>query len=51
MANSESRPLGQQALRAFGIFHVITALPAMVILGFYAWEELMWPYAGFYHFL
>jgi hypothetical protein len=48
----ESRPLGQQALRGFGIFQAIVSIPTMVILGFVAWREMIVPYEeNYYYFL
>ena len=51
MASTETRPLGQQTLRGFGIFQVIAALPTMVILGVCAVELLIYPWGRFYYFL
>ena len=52
MASVESRPLGQQALRGFGIFQAIVSVPTMVILGFFAWREMIFPYEeNYYSFL
>jgi hypothetical protein len=52
MASVDSRPLGQQTLRGFGIFQAIVSIPTMVILGFFAWEQMIFPYQeDFYYFL
>jgi hypothetical protein len=52
MAGIESRSLGQQTLRGFGIFQAIVSIPTMVILGFFAWEQMIVPYEeDFYYFL
>jgi hypothetical protein len=51
MASTETRPLGQQTLRGFGVFQVIVALPTLVFLGFCAVERLIHPWGLFYYFL
>jgi len=52
MASIESRPLGQQALRGFGIFQAIVSIPTMVILGFFAWDQMIFAYEeNYYYFL
>jgi hypothetical protein len=52
MASVDNRPLGQQTLRGFGIFQAIVSIPTMVILGFFAWEQMVFPYReDFYSFL
>jgi len=52
MASIESRPLGQQALRGFGIFQAIVSVPTMVILGFFAWDRMTFPWEeNYYYFL
>jgi len=51
MASVDNRPLGQQTLRGFGIFQAIVSIPTMVILGFFAWEQMVFPYReDFYSF-
>ncbi|KAF1940820.1 hypothetical protein EJ02DRAFT_423665 [Clathrospora elynae] len=51
MTEPQTRPLGQQMLRAFGLFQILTTLPTMLILGFCAWEQLFFTYGGYYYFL
>ncbi|KAL1797346.1 hypothetical protein ACET3X_003952 [Alternaria dauci] len=50
MASVDSRPLGQQTLRGFGIFQAIVSIPTMVILGFFAWEQMIFPYQEDFYF-
>ncbi|KAG9190595.1 hypothetical protein G6011_08683 [Alternaria panax] len=51
MASVNSRPLGQQTLRGFGIFQAIISIPTMIVLGFFASDEMVFPYhENFYYF-
>ncbi|KAH7082024.1 hypothetical protein FB567DRAFT_605233 [Paraphoma chrysanthemicola] len=50
MTTSETRPLWQQTLRGFGIFQALAALPTMVILGFFAYNQLFYPWEDYYYF-